>query len=92
MAVLIYGNRYYDWDLLGPEIIRQLQESEWTQLPDSPLSSGDIAIVAAWRASLFALLESTAAAYTIVIPTCSVVWELAYAGTPGLVVPDYTPD
>ena len=84
----VYGNRYYDWELLSVEIIRQLRESEWTQLPDSGLSSGDVATVAAWRAELYALLTSTADAYTIVIPTCSVVWELTYAGDPGMVAPD----
>jgi hypothetical protein len=92
MSVLIRSNTYYDWELLEDEIIRQLRESEWTQLADSPLSSGDIATVAAWRASLYALLTSTADAYTITIPTCSVSWELAAAGTYGVVPPPYVAD
>lgn len=92
MSVLIKSNTYYDWELLGAEIIRQLRESEWTQLADSPLSAGDIATVAAWRASLYTLLASTADAYTITIPTCSVDWVLAPAGTTGVVSPPYVAD
>jgi len=92
MPVTILGDTYYDWELLGAEIIRQLRESEWTQLADSPLSSGDIATVAAWRASLYALLASTDDAYTITIPTCSVDWVLAPAGTTGVVAPPYVAD
>ena len=87
MSVLIKGNTYYDWELLGAEIIRQLRESEWTQLADSPLSAEDIATVAAWRAELYALLSSTDYAYTITIPTCTVDWELAPAGMPGAIPP-----
>lgn len=92
MSVLIKTNTYYDWELLGAEIIRQLRESEWTQLPDSPLSSTDIATVAAWRADLYDLLDSTADAHTVTIPTCSVNWELSPAGTYGVVPPAYVPD
>lgn len=92
MPVLIKGDTYYDWADLGAEIIRQLRESEWTQLADSPLSSGDVATVAAWRAELYALLASTDDAHTITIPTCSVDWELTYAGTEGVVPPTYEAD
>jgi len=92
MPVTLKGHTYYDWEPLEAEIKRQLAESAWTQLPDSPLSSGDIATIATWRADLYALLESTADAHTITIPTCSVNWQLSAAGTYGVVPPTYTPD
>ncbi|MFZ5760936.1 MAG: hypothetical protein ACOY32_15070 [Thermodesulfobacteriota bacterium] len=92
MPVLIKANTYYDWEPLAAEIIRLLRESEYTQLPDSPLSAADIATVAAWRADLYDLLTSTADAHTITIPTCAVDWELAPAGAYGVVPPAYTAD
>ena len=36
MAVLICGNKYYNWTPLAAEIVRQLADSEWTQLLDYP--------------------------------------------------------
>lgn len=92
MPVLIKGNTYYDWEELEAEILRQLRESEWTQLADSPMVPADIATVAAWRADLYDLLTSTAAAHTIIIPTCTVDWELAAAGAYGVVPPAYEED
>jgi len=67
-VMIIGGNRYYDWELLAAEIRTRLADTNWTQLADTELTSGEVALFAAYRAELRAILLSTEPAYSIALP------------------------